>query len=172
MPEQFDDLEIDRQMPGFVGVDLLEHVLTHRVVDLVHDELHQRAVQGHLEHRNDGAQHGRDIPSEYLSSQSMTSLTLTFGCGHPVTVEHAPPTHESELGVGVLLLFGVEVAVDLAQSLGRCLERHGREAAGADVLDPHQIGHEGLEFGVQFGADGLGSRAVPVDVGQMPTDGP
>ena len=83
-------------------------------------------------------------------------------------VEHAPALHQRQFGVGVALLLGVEVPVDLGQRRGGRLLGQRRESARADVLDPAQVGHERLELGPEFGRDGLGAGCVPVDVGKRP----
>ena len=43
-----------------------------------------------------------------------------------------------------------------------------RETAGTDVLDPAQVCHECLELGPLLIADHLGTRGIPIDLGQRP----
>ena len=139
-----------------------------RVVDLVDDELHQRTVESHLEHGNHCAEHGQWGLVGVLVQPVDDEFDVDVRLRDLVVLEHPPPAHQREFGVGVLLFLSMKVAVDVSEGLGRGLARHGRETAGTDVLDPHQIRHERLEFGVQFRADQLRARCVPVDVGEGP----
>ena len=108
------------------------------------------------------------MSSAYVSSHSIASRMLTFGSGSSSPSIMPQRLHQGELGVGVPLLLGVEVPVDLGERRRRRLLGHRGEAAGADVLDPAQVGHERLQLGPELVADRLGAGGVPVDVGQRP----
>ena len=66
------------------------------------------------------------------------------------------------------LLLGVEIPVNLRRRrVGRLLGQR-RESAGAHIFDPAQVGHERLQFGTEFGPDGIGTGCVPIDIGERP----
>ena len=109
-----------------------------------------------------------DMSSEYLSSHSIARRMLMLGSGISPSLEHPPALEQREFGVGVPLLLGVEVPVDLGDRRRRRLLGHRRETPGSHVLDPAQVGHERLELGPEVVVDRLDAGRVPVDVGQCP----
>ena len=155
-------------MPGLVCIDLLEHSLTDRILDLVHDELDQGSVERHLEHRYDGPENRERQTVGMLVQPVDDELDVDVGLGHLVAVQHSPPTHQREFGVGVLLFLGVEMPIDVSESFSRRLESHRSEATGTDVLDPHQVRHERFQLRMKLWTDRLGARSIPVDVHQSP----
>ncbi len=142
--------------------------MAERIVHLVEKELHQRSVEGDLEHRDDAGQR-REVGRESVFVEP-GDHQADVGVGHRdlALLRHSPALHERELGASVALLFHLEVAVDRRQLRIARLGGQRREAAGTDVLDPDQIGHEGLELRSLFGADRVRARGVPVDLRQRP----
>ncbi|CPU42539.1 Uncharacterised protein [Mycobacteroides abscessus] len=49
VPHHVQNMEIDRQMPGLVGVDVPECLMAHRILDLFQKELQQRPIEGYLQ---------------------------------------------------------------------------------------------------------------------------
>ena len=167
----FQHVEAHAQVAGFVVVDLGERLVAHRVVHGFQQEGAERAVQGDLQHRNHRAEHFQGHVVAVAVQPLDHQLQVLVGLGNVVAVEHAPALHQRHFRIGVALLLGVEVGVDfLERVVGRFLG-HGREPARADVLDPHQIGHEGFQLGPLLGGDPVGAGSVPVDVRQGPLAG-
>ena len=158
-------------MAGFIVVDALEGVMANRIGDLFEQEGTQRAVERDFQHGNDRAEHFQrhlvGLGIEPVDDQTQ----IDIGQRDLVFFEHAPATHQRHLGVGVALFLGMEIGIHLLENGVFGLACHGREAARADMLDPHQIGHEGLELGPLFVGDQFGAGGIPVDVGQRPLAG-
>ncbi|SHV38520.1 Uncharacterised protein [Mycobacteroides abscessus subsp. abscessus] len=155
-------------MPGFVTVDVTKHLVAYRVVDLVEQELDQRPVQGGLQRRNHRAQRRQRQAVAVTIEPFDDKPDVLVGHRHFAFFDHSPTAHESQFGVGVPLLLGMKVSVDLLEIfvgrlLGQC-----REPARTHVLDPHQVGHELLERGALLLGDLVSTWCVPVDVGQCP----
>jgi len=79
--EDVHDLEVDREVPRLVGVDALENLLRHRIFDLIGDEFDECAVERPSSMGMTVPRIDSDMPSENLSSQVITSCTLTLGGG-------------------------------------------------------------------------------------------
>jgi hypothetical protein len=165
---ELEDVVADREVPGLVVVDPIEHDTADRIGDLVDKELEERAVECDLEHRDRRGEHGEreavGVPVEPAHGEPDARV----GRGHLAVGHHPPAAHQRELGVGVALLLGLEVAVDLGQHriVGAASQR--REGARADLLDPGDIGHERAEPRPLLLGDQVGPGGVPVDVAQRP----
>ena len=145
--------------------------MANRIGDLFEQEGTQRAIEGDFQHGDDRAEHFQRHPVGLGIEPVDHQPEIDIGQRDFVFFEHAPATHQRHLGIGVALLLGMEVGIHFFQHRVFSLARHGGKAARAHVLDPHQIGHEGLELGPLFVGDQFGAGGIPVDVGQRPLAG-
>src|SRR5690606_28402898 len=83
-------------------------------------------------------------------------------------LEHAPATHQGKFGIGVTLLLGVKVTVNVSERFEWRLWSHRGEGTCSNMLNPHHVGHELLEFGTLLIGDQFRARGVPIDIGKSP----
>ena len=100
-------------MTGLIVIDLLECLMTNRIVHCLQQEGAERAIQRYLEHRNDSAKHVVrhlvGVAIEPLNDQTQVNIWLW----NIFPIKHAPTLHQSHLGIGMTLLFGMKIAVQL-----------------------------------------------------------
>src|ERR1700755_3413546 len=84
-------------------LDEVDDPVCHRVVDLVEQEFQESAVEGDLQHRDHRAeQRQRPViapPVQPVDGQA----DVDVGLGDFAVLEHAPPLHQCQFGVGVAL---------------------------------------------------------------------
>jgi len=164
------DLEIHRQVARLIGIDLGKDLMTQRVFNFFEQEFAQTAIQCDFQHRDDRAKHIQGQIIGVFVEPFDGEPDIVVGFGDFIIADHLPAPHQRHFGIGVALFLGVEIGVDFLQRLIVGLFGHAGKAARADMFNPHQIGHEGFELGVELFIidDFFRTRRIPVNIAQRP----